>query len=81
MIFNFDLIKENFNSIYPETIVELDMNAIENVTIFRYLCDKIKHDEPSTGDAELNLRISLAEAKFYEHIKNLTNFKIYLSTR
>ena len=82
MIFNFELIKEHYdNMCYPESIVELDNIAIENVITFRYLGDEIKHDEPSTGDAEMNLRISLAQAKFYEIIKNLTNHKIYLKTR
>ena len=82
MIFNFELVKENYdNMCYPESIVELDNIAIENVITFRYLGDEIKHDEPSTGDAEMNLRISLAQAKFYEIIKNLTNHRIYLRTR
>ena len=66
---------------YPESIAELDNLAIENVITFRYLGDEIKHDEPSTGDAEMNPRIILSQAKFYEIIKNLTNHRIYLKTR
>ena len=54
---------------------------IENVETFRYLGDEIKFDEPGTGDAEVNLRISIAERKFYELIKKLTNYKIYFKTR
>ena len=42
---------------------------------------KIKFDEPSTGNAELELRIDLGERKFYELAKNLMNYKILLSTR
>ena len=80
MIFNFKYI-ENDTSQYPSSIAELNNQPIENVTSFRYLGDIIKFDEPSTGDAELDLRISLAEAKFYELIKKLTNRKIYLRTR
>ena len=82
MIFNFELVKEKYvNMCYPESIVELDNIAVENVVTFRYLGDEIKHDEPSTGDAEMNLRISLAQAKFYEIIKNLTSHRMYLKTK
>ena len=79
MIFNYE--GESENEIYPESIVTLQNQSIENVTTFRYLGDEIKFNEPSTGEAEVNLRISLAEAKFYEIIKRLTNYKIFLKTR
>ena len=75
MIFNHD------NEDYPNSIVTLQNQKIENVKTFRYLGDEIKFDEPTTGDAELNLRISLAESKFFELIKKLTNHKIHLKTR
>ena len=48
---------------------------------FLYLGDEIKHDEPSTKDAEMNLCIGLVQAKFYEIMKNLTNHRMYLKTR
>ena len=54
---------------------------IENVKIFKYLRCQIKYDEPSTGKTELELRIDLAECKFYELGKKLLNFKIMLKTR
>ena len=79
MIFNYE--GESENELYPESIVTLQNQSIENVTTFRYLGDEIKFNEPSTGEAEVNLRISLAEAKFYEIIKRLTNYKIFLKTR
>ena len=79
MIFNYE--GEYENEIYPESIVTLQNQSIENVTTFRYLGDEIKFNEPSTGEAEVNLRISQAEAKFYEIIKRLTNYKIFLKTR
>ena len=60
MIFNFEKIKEWHDMCYPESIVELDNIAIENAITFRYLDDEIKHDKPSTEDAELNLHICLA---------------------
>ena len=79
MIFNYE--GESENELYPESIVTLQNQSIENVTTFRYLGDEIKFNEPSTGEAEVNLRVSLAEAKFYEIIKKLTNYKIFLKTR
>ena len=70
MIFNFELVKEKYvNMCYPEFIVELDNIAVENVITFQYLGNEIKHDEPSIENADLNLRISLAQAKYYEIIK------------
>ena len=79
MIFNYE--GESENELYPESIETLQNQSIENVTTFRYLGDEIKFNEPSTGEAEVNLRISLAEAKLYEIIKRLTNYKIFLKTR
>ena len=48
---------------------------------FRYLGDEIKYDEPATGDSEIELRINVAESKFYELSKKFLNHKIYLKTR
>ena len=47
-------------------MVTLHNKPIENVKQFRYLGNEIKFNEPKTGDAEINLRISLAENKFNE---------------
>lgn len=80
MIFNYND-DQLENQEYLNSIVTLQNQPVENVATFRYLGDKIKFDEPATGDAEVNLRISLAEAKFYELIKKLTNYNIYLKTR
>ena len=38
-------------------------------------------DEPTTGDAEIELRIDSAEAKFYKIGIKIMNFKIALQTR
>lgn len=82
MIFNFKYTEKDFNCTYPDSIISLDGVPIENVNkIFRYLGDEIKFDELSTEDAEIDLRINIAQAKFYEIIKKLTNFKIHLNTR
>ena len=66
---------------YPASIVHLKGTDIDNVKEFIYMGSKIKFDEPSTGNAELELRIDLGERKFYELAKNLMNYKILLSTR
>ena len=71
----------NNNSTYPESIATLNNTPIENVVTFRYLGDRIKYDEPSTGDAEIELRIDVAEGKFYALSKKLLNHKILLHTR
>ena len=81
MIFNFEYIKEHYDSTYPESIAELQNQVIENVKTFRYFRDEIKFEEPSTGTAEINLRISLAEAKLYKLKNKITNYKILLKTR
>ena len=54
MIFNYEGKSEN--ELYPESIT-LQNQSIENVTNFRYLGNEIKFNEPSTGEAEVNLRI------------------------
>ena len=66
---------------YPKSICNLNRKTVENVEVFRYLGDDIRYDQPSTGDSEIDLRISLAEAKFNQLWKKLTNRKILLSTR
>ena len=67
--------------LYPNSICNLDNSPVENVSKFRYLGDEIKNDEPSTGDAEIELRIDVAECKFYELSKKLFNFNIRIKTR
>ena len=53
-------------STYLETIASLHGENIENVKEFPYLGYTIKLDEAKTGDTEIDLRIDLAESKFYE---------------
>ena len=66
---------------YPSTIASLSGEALDNVKIFRYLGCDIKFDEPSTGEAELNLRTDAATGAFYGHSRNMMNHKIYMNTR
>jgi hypothetical protein len=58
---------------YPESIISMNSVAVENVKVFRYLGDDIKFNIPSTGDAEIDLRISVAESKFMQLSKKLCN--------
>jgi hypothetical protein len=78
MIFNQQAIDEQE---YPSTIVSLSGEALENVKVFRYLGCDIKFDEPSTGEAELNLRTDAATGKFYALSRNMINSKINMKTR
>ena len=80
MIFNFGC-NDKVQISYPESFASLSDKSVENVKSFKYLGDLIKYNESSTGDAEIELRITLAEAKFYELVKKLTNFHINLKTR
>ena len=66
---------------YPKTICSLEGEEIENVESYRYLGCEIKHDEPNTGQTELNLRADVAECKFYSLSRNLFNMNINLKIR
>ena len=80
MILNYQHINQDISN-YPATIGFLPNICIENVTKFRYLGDMIVFNEPSTGDTEVELRIEMAENKFYELSKSFMNFNIRLPTR
>ena len=69
------------NASYSDTICSLDGKPIENIEKFRYLGDDIQYDQPSTGDAEVDLRIAVAENKFNQLYKKLTNKNIRLQWR
>ena len=77
MIYNFNGPDQE----YPESILSLDGEKIDNVKSFKYLGSQVQYNQPTTGDTEITCRIDMAEAKFYEHGKKLMNFKIHLSTR
>ena len=80
IIFNFGC-NDKVQISYPESFASLSDKSVENIKSFNYLGDLIKYNESSTGDAEIELRITLAEAKFYELVKKLTNLHINLKTR
>ena len=80
MILNYQHINNDCTT-YPKTISTLKNIPVENVSKFRYLGDEIKYNEPSTGDAEIELRIEVAEHKFYELSKKFFNNYIRIKTR
>ena len=73
--------QQHTDKTYPKTVSQIVGVEIENVEVFRYLGAQIKYDEPTTGDAELELRVDSAVAKFYELGMKLMNYKIGLRTR
>ena len=72
---------QNANNQYPETICSLNGANIDNEKTFIYLGSCLKYDEPSTGSAEIELRIDIAETTLYQYAKKLFNQKISLKTR
>ena len=80
MILNYQHITRRYRIILQQ-FVSCPNICIENVTKFRYLGDMIVFNEPSTGDTEVELRIEMAENKFYELSKSFMNFNIRLLTR
>ena len=66
---------------YPENIVHIGREPIENVKLFQYLGCEIKYDQASTGDAEIEHRIDCAESKFYQYSKKFFNHGIPIKTR
>ena len=77
MILNFSGTEEE----YPKSFCQLNGSKIKNVKLFKYLGASVVYNKATTGETEINQRIDSAEAKFYEHSKKLTNFKISLRTR
>ena len=69
------------NGEYPESIGQLEGKPLENVKNYRYLGCEIKYDEPTTGEAEINLRTDAADTKFYSLAKNMMNMKIDIKIR
>ena len=66
---------------YPETIANINGNEIANVKSFKYLGSYIQHNNSSTGDLEIDSRITAATCKFFELGAFYKNHKIKLKTR
>ena len=66
---------------YPENIVKLCDEDVDNVKVFWYLGDDIKFNQPSTGDTEIDLRTSVAENKFSQIARTLCNRNTILEAR
>ena len=75
------MILNNMEPEYTKSIITLRNTLINNVENFKYLGAFIKHDQPSTGDVELNYRIQITVSKFVEMSALLQNVKINLRTR
>ena len=67
--------------VYPASIVTLNGSSLRNVKEFKYLGSQLHHEQPNTGDVELNHRIQLANSKFAEKLNLLQNYNIRLRTR
>ena len=66
---------------YPDSISTINGQALKNTDVFRYLGALLEQGNSSTGDAEVNARITAGTCKFYELITFFKNRKIHLSTR
>ena len=67
---------------YPKFILLLGDKELENVKKYRYLGSKIRFDEHTTGETEMNLRSDAAEfIKFSFLAKHMFNLKINIKIR
>lgn len=66
---------------YFDSIISLRGKQLRNVKEFRYLGAALNYLQPTTGEAELNQRIQLANAKFAEMSNLLQNFQTNLRVR
>ena len=66
---------------YPESILSINEEQIENCTSFKYLGVWFTGNTFSIGQDELSYRINLAQNAFAEHRKLLTNMNIKIRTR
>ena len=76
MIFNYTDTRE-----YPDTIVHMAGEIIDNVKVFRYLGCDIRYDQQNTGDSEIELRVDCAESKLYQHARQFFNRNVSIKTR
>ena len=81
LILNWKLGKPNEIDVYPQSIVNLNGIEIKNSKSFKYLGAFTQYNNSSTGDVELEHRITSAICKFYELKPFFTNYKIKLHTR
>ena len=66
---------------YPKSLLKINGHDLKNVKTFCYLGSRIKNDEPTTGDFEIEARINLAKGKFESLKYILCNQKIYMWIR
>ena len=66
---------------YPDSVITLNGTPLKNTKLFKYSGSYIDAEDPNTGDAEVNHRIQIANAKFSEMTNLLQNYRINLRTR
>ena len=66
---------------YPSSIVTIQGQNIENVTVFKYLGVKFDVEQCNTGETEIKYRIILANSKFRDLKHVFENKSIRLGTR
>ena len=80
LILNWKLGKDDDKN-YPKSIATVGDFKIKNVKDFKYLGAKLQYDDSSTGETEIENRITGATCKFYELKTFFQNHSIALSTR
>ena len=63
---------------YPESLLSIDSEIIDNVKDFVYLGSLITNNEPGVTKMEIDRRIGMALNKFSEMKKLLCNYRIHL---
>ena len=79
MINNFKA--ESATKEYPASIIKLQQTDLVNCQQFKYLGTQIKQDESLTGNAEIEVRVNGAKAKFASLKRVLCNHRVLLTTR
>ena len=67
--------------LYPESLLSINNNTIDNVKEFKYLGATVAYNEPGTSTSELNQRIGMAVGKFAQMKKILCNYHLKLPIR
>ena len=78
MVFNWN---EAIDGNYPQSIITIQGNQIQNSTSFKYLGVWFTKNCLNIGEEEINHRVNSAHNAFAEHRKLLTNMSISINTR
>ena len=78
MVWNWN---EEIDGPYPNTIIKINDQHLENVKEFKYLGVWNTYNDVHIGQRELNHRIGSAAGAYYKNRQLLTNSKVWLKTR